>query len=83
MSTAPKLPPDETLVILRRIEPTLEAILAEQKEARADLRRHGESIAELRGRLGELSARTPNIWQIVSAVLGINAGIMALGFALA
>lgn len=57
MSTAPKLPPDETLVILRRIEPTLEAILAEQKETRADLKRQGESIAELGESLTDLKSR--------------------------
>ena len=79
MATAPKIPPDEALGILRRLEPMLADIQTEQKETRTELRRQGEALARLDGRVSQL----PTIWQVVGAVLGINAGIMALGFALA
>jgi hypothetical protein len=70
---------DEAIEILRRVERILAGIQAEQKDVRADLRWQAESFAELRGKVSAL----PTIWQIVPAMLAINAGIMALGFALA
>jgi hypothetical protein len=75
MAVAPKLPLDEAseaLDILRRLEPVLRDIQAEQ-------RRQGETVARLDGRVSQL----PTLVQIVGAVLGINAGIIALGFGLA
>ena len=74
----------------RWIEPALAGMAAEQHRQgealatiTAEQHRQGEAVAELRGRLNELSSKSPTIWQIVGAVPGINAGIMALGFALA
>jgi len=58
--------------ILRRLEPAL-------KELRGDVQKIGTDLARLEGRVSQL----PTIWQVVGAVLAINAGIMALGFALA
>ncbi len=83
MAVAHKIQPDEALEILRRLEPVLNAVVTEQKELRGEVQRHGEAIARIDGRLTEMSSKTPTIWQIVGAVLGINSGIMALGFALA
>lgn len=83
MATVPKMPPDEGLDILRRLEPMLASVNERLKAIEAEQRRHGESAAELRGRLNELSSKVPTIWQIVAAVLGINAGIMALGLGMA
>ena len=83
MATAPRPQPDETLEILRRIEPALAGLTSRVERMDAEIQRHGEAIARMDGRLTEMSAKTPTIWQIVGAVLGINAGIMALGFALA
>lgn len=86
MATAPKLPPDEALSILRRIEPALAAITArldqidtQIERSQMEQRRHGEALAELRGKVSGL----PTIWQIVPAMLALNTGVMALGFALA
>jgi hypothetical protein len=73
MATAPKIPPatDEAVDILHRLEPVLRDIQTEQ-------RRQAVELGELRGRVSQL----PTLVQIVGAVLGINAGIIALGFAL-
>jgi hypothetical protein len=83
MATQPKIPPDETLDILRRLEPALTKIDGRLDKLDTELRRQGEGLAELRGRVNEMSSKMVTIWQIVGAVLGINAGIMGLGFALA
>jgi hypothetical protein len=75
MATAPKLPAGEqaeAVEILRRLEPMLTGIVAEQ-------RRQGEAIAELRGKVSAL----PTIWQIIGPLTAINGAIIALGFALA
>jgi hypothetical protein len=86
MATQPKIPPDETLDILRRLESALAVITnrLDKIDGRLDKlelnqRTQGEALAELRGKVSAL----PTIWQIVPAMLAINAGIMALGFALA
>ncbi len=79
MATAPKLPPDETLEILRRVEPALAGINGRLDKIETEQRRQGEALAELRGRVISL----PTIWQIVPAMLAINAGILALGAVLA
>jgi hypothetical protein len=79
MAPAPKLPHDNAVDILHRLEPMLANIQAELKETSFEQRRQGEALARLDGRVSEL----PTIWHVVGAVLAINACIMTLGFALA
>ena len=86
MATAPKLQPDETLEILRRLEPLLRDVQSEQQRqfetmAKLDdrVRGLGERLATIEGRVSQL----PTLIKTVSAMLGINAGIIALGVALA
>lgn len=76
MATAPKMPRDEAVEILRRTEPALGKLDERLRKIETD-------VARLDGRLTELSSKTPTIWQIVAAVLGINARIMAIGFGMA
>ena len=72
------------------LENRVSALEADVKEMRADLKALLRDTAELKGkvgemsaRMGELSARVPTIWQIGGVMLGINAGILALGTYLA
>lgn len=88
----PRSPNDEALDILRRIEPVLAAIQADQREMKAEIKeikgelkgvksdqiRHLEMVAELRGRVSNL----PTIWQIVPVMVAINSAIVALAFGL-
>jgi nicotinate-nucleotide pyrophosphorylase len=69
----------EAIDILRRLEPAIGVISARLDKVDGELRRQGELIAELRGKVSQL----PTLWQVLAAVLSVNAGIMALGFALA
>ncbi len=69
---APRMPPDDAVDILRRLEPVIARIDAEQ-------RRQGEAIAELRGKVSQL----PTLVQIIATVLAVNAGIVALSFGVA
>jgi len=64
---------DEALDILRRLEPALERIEAEQKEQRRDIVKLKEDVAEIKGRLGELSARVPSIWTIAGLIFAYSA----------
>ena len=104
MTTASRLPNDEALEILRRLEPMLSGLAGavskldnrvsklddrvsklESFMERADERGRvtDAAIAKLDGRMTELSARVPTTWSLISIMLGINAGILALGLALA
>ena len=86
MSTAPKMPPDETLDILRRLEPALAGITSRLDKLETELHQQGQTIVKLGTDVARLEGRVsqlPTLVQIVGAVLGINAGIIALGFALA
>jgi hypothetical protein len=67
--------PDEATEILRRLEPTLVRLDAGVRKIEIDLVR-------LDGRVGGLSSKTPTLLQIIGAVLGINAGILAIAFGL-
>ena len=71
--------PDETLEILRRQEPLLHDVQNEQRRLDDRVRGQGERLATIEGRVSQL----PTLIQIVGAMLGINAGIIALGVALA
>ena len=86
MATAPKMPRDETIEILRRIEPALSHQADTLKSIQLDLAKLDDRLRcvegdgrELKGRVSQL----PTLIQIVGAVSGINAAIIALGFALA
>lgn len=86
MATAPKMPPDEATEILRRLEPAITGISTRLDKIEAEQRRLGDALTKTQVELGELRGRVsqlPTLVQIVGAVLGINAGIIALGFALA
>ena len=82
MTTANRKPPsrsgDESLEILRRLEPVLTSIDKRLVVIEADQRRMGERLASVEGRVSSL----PTIWQIVPAMLAINAGIVAIAFGL-
>ncbi|MBI1207456.1 MAG: hypothetical protein GC191_09245 [Azospirillum sp.] len=69
---------DESLEILRRLEPILKDIQAEQRRLADAQRKQGEDTAELKGRISQL----PTLIQIIGSVLAINAGIVAIAFGL-
>jgi hypothetical protein len=72
---AQSAPRDEVLDILRRLEPALIRLDDRVRKVETD-------ISRLDGRLTELSSKAPTLWQIIGAVLGINAGIVAIAFGL-
>ncbi len=80
---------DEALGILRRLETVLARITDDLGEVKAEQRRQadvqrkqGEDIAELKGRLGELSARIPTTWTIASLIFAIfGASFVLIRFA--
>ncbi|WP_309349076.1 hypothetical protein [Telmatospirillum sp.] len=77
---------DTALQILRRIEPALSNIQAGLRQQGVDINDLKVTLAGVGGRLAGVEGQfrqLPTLWQIIGAVLGINAGIMALGFGLA
>lgn len=54
-------------------------IKAEIKDIKAEQKRMGEIVAELRGRVSEM----PTLTQTITTMVGVNAGILALGVAVA
>ena len=87
MASPARTPPagnhgDEALDILRRMEPTLGRIEAEQRRQADVQRKQGEDIAELKDRLGELSVRVPSIWTIAAMIVSLfGAAFVLIRFA--
>ncbi|MEI6987419.1 MAG: hypothetical protein WCK65_14950 [Rhodospirillaceae bacterium] len=70
--------PESAVDILRRLEPVLSKLdertqrIEGEQRRQADVQRNqGEDIAELKGRLGELSARVPTIWTLAALIFAI------------
>jgi len=87
---------NEALDILRRLEPTLAQMRSELRQVQADVvevkadmkrlderqRKQSEDIAEIKGRLGELSARVPSIWTIAAMIVSLfGAAFVLIRFA--
>ena len=70
-SRQPTRAPDESLEILRRLEPALARVESEQ-------RRTGERLATLEGKVSQL----PTLIQITSSMLAIIAGMVAISLGL-
>jgi hypothetical protein len=87
-SPAPKppagTPNDEALDILRRLEPTLARVATKDDVAKVDdrLRKLEADVAEIKGRLSELSARVPSIWTIAAMIVSLfGAAFVLIRFA--
>lgn len=84
---------DEALDILRRLEPMLVGMQSQIngmqsqindmqvqiRDVQTEQRRMGERLATLEGKVSQL----PTLQQTIATMLGVNAGVAALGFSLA
>lgn len=87
------MPRDEGLEILRRLESTLTGLSTDMSAMKADMLTMKTDIAELKANVRKLEidgaemkgrvSNLPNLIQIVGTMVGVNATILALGFALA
>jgi hypothetical protein len=76
---------DEALDILRRLEPTLARIEAEQKEQRRDIVTLKQDVAELKGRMTGIEGQLrqiPTIWTLAALIFAIfGASFVLIRFA--
>lgn len=86
-ATNPRQPDrtDESLEILKRLEPLLRDVQAEQRRQSDGMVRLEARVSAIDGELRELKGRVsqlPTLVQIIGSVLAINAGIVAIAFGL-
>ncbi len=78
-NAASRMPPDDAIDILRRLEPAIARIEAEQRRHADTMTKIAVEVGELRGKVSQL----PTLVQIIATVLAVNAGIVALSFGIA
>ncbi len=85
-NAAPRMPADDAVDILRRLEPAIAKLDSRLDRLEAEQRRQADTMTKIAVEVGELRGKVsqlPTLVQIIAAVLAVNAGIVALSFSIA